>query len=118
MARKRVLVVDDELPVRELLATLLGHLGHAWETACNAAEALSKLESNEFDLVLTDLNMPGMNGVELAREIKRRREGMLVVLITGGQPQSLAQDIDRVLLKPISVQELRETIASFTWVRV
>jgi CheY-like chemotaxis protein len=49
MARKRVLVVDDELPVRELLGNMLAHLGHSWEAACNAAEALAKIESTEFD---------------------------------------------------------------------
>ena len=86
----------------------------AGETARGAAEALSKLEHTEFDLVLTDLNMPGMNGVELAREVKRRKERMRVVLITGSNPQNITQDIDRVLLKPISVEELKETIASFT----
>jgi CheY-like chemotaxis protein len=114
MARKLVLVVDDELPIRELLANLLGHLGHVWETACDAAEALSKVEKAEFDLVLTDLNMPGMNGYELAREIKRRKQRMPVVLITGNPPPNVPPHIDRVLLKPFTVEELRATIASFT----
>jgi CheY-like chemotaxis protein len=114
MARKRVLVVDDELPVRELLGNMLDHLGHSWEAACNAAEALAKIESTEFDLVLTDLNMPGMNGVELAREIKKRKQETPVILITGSQLQNLSPDIDRVLFKPFSAQQLREVIASFT----
>jgi len=114
MTKKRVLVVDDEPPVRKLLGDLLGTFGYAWETARDAAEALNKLENGEFDLVLTDLNMPGMNGVELAREVKRRKERMRVVLITGSNPQNITQDIDRVLLKPVSVEDLKETIASFT----
>ena len=58
--------------------------------------------------------MPGMNGVELAREVKIRKERMPVLLITGSNPQNITQDIDQVLLKPISVEQLRETIASFT----
>ena len=113
MARKRVLVVDDELPVRELLGTMLAHLGHSWEAACDATEALSKIESTEFDLILTDLNMPGMNGVELAHEIKKRNQETPVILITGSHFQSLSPDIDRVLLKPFSAQQFREVIASF-----
>ena len=113
MTRKRVLVVDDEPPMREILGNLLGTFGYDWETACDAVEALTKLEQTEFDLVLTDLNMPGMNGAELAREVKRRNERMRVVIITGSNPQNLTQDIDRVLRKPISVEELKETIALF-----
>ena len=114
MARKRVLVVDDELPVRELLGNMLTHLGHSWEAACNVTEALSKIESTEFDLVLTDLNMPGTNGVELAREIKRRNPETPVILMTGSQLQNPSPDIDDVLRKPFSAQQLRELIASFT----
>ena len=114
MAGKRILVVDDERTVRDVLTNLLGRLGHTAEAASNAAEALSKIEASEFDLVLTDFNMPVMKGDELAREIKKRKQGMPVVLITASPPQSLSQAIDRVLLKPFSVQELSETIASLT----
>ena len=60
MPRKAVLVVDDQLEVRELLRDLLGYLGHACQTARNAAEALRKLDETAFDVVLTDLVMPGM----------------------------------------------------------
>lgn len=113
MTKKRVLVVDDEPSVRELLGYLLDTFGYAWETACDADQALGMLEHTPFDLVLTDFKMPGMNGVELAHEIKKRKKGMRVVLITGEQPQNLTKDIDWVLLKPIVVQELRETIDLF-----
>jgi CheY-like chemotaxis protein len=58
--------------------------------------------------------MPGMNGVELAREIKKRKQETPVILITGSQLQNLSPDIDRVLFKPFSAQQLREVIASFT----
>jgi CheY-like chemotaxis protein len=113
MAMARVLVVDDELPVRQLLTTFLNHLGHASESACNGPEALLKIEDAHFDLVFTDYNMPGMNGHQLAEEIKRRKPGIPVVLITGGEPQGPSQHIDRMLLKPFSIAKLRETIASF-----
>jgi CheY-like chemotaxis protein len=114
MAGKRVLVVDDELPVRELLGTMLAHLGHSWEAACNAAEALRKIESSEFDLVLTDFNMPGTNGIELAREIKKRQQRIPVILVTGSQVQDPSPDIDGILRKPFSGQQLREIIAELT----
>jgi CheY-like chemotaxis protein len=114
MAGLRVLVIDDELTVRQLLTALLGRLGHTSETVSNAAEALSKVEHTEFDLVLTDFDMPGTKGDELAREIKRRRQGIPVVLVTGCELQVPPQGIDRVLFKPFSLQELEATISSFT----
>jgi CheY-like chemotaxis protein len=113
MARKLVLVVDDEHQIRELFGSVLRQLGHVWETACDAAEALRKVENTEFDLVFTDFNMPGMNGFELAQEIKRRKQRMPVVLITGSSPEFVPPHIDRVLRKPFTVDELRETISAF-----
>ena len=53
-------MVDDELPVLELLTKLINQLGNAAETARDAVEALRKVETTKFDLVLTDLHMPGM----------------------------------------------------------
>ena len=114
MARKLVLVVDDELPVLELLTKLINQLGHAAETARDAVEALRKVETTKFDLVLTDLHMPGMKGDELAHEIKKRTPGKPGVLITGSEPPSLSQNIGRVLLKPFSMRKLNEVIDSLT----
>ena len=115
MGRMRVLVVDDELPVRQLLAMFLGYLGHASETASDAAEALSKIDGAEYDLILTDFNMPGMKGDELAKEIKSRKPSMPVVLVTGLEPLGLSQNFDQILLKPFSMQALKETLASLPW---
>jgi CheY-like chemotaxis protein len=112
MAGKRVLVVDDELPVREMMVNLLHHLGCDCESVSSAAEALSKSEANNFDLFLIDFHMPGMTGDQLAREIKERKPGAPVVLITGDHAQSASKDIDRVLFKPVSLAELRTLIAS------
>ena len=59
--------------------------------------------------------MPGMKGDELANEVKSRKPSVPIVLITGLEPPILSQSFDRVLLKPFSMQALKETIASLTW---
>jgi CheY-like chemotaxis protein len=112
--QKSVLVVDDEPAVRNLVHALLTQIGHRVEMAGNAQEALGKIENHEFDLVFTDFLMPGMKGDELAREIRKRRPGMPVVLLTGRHPEHSSPEISRVLAKPFSRDDLHETIRALT----
>jgi CheY-like chemotaxis protein len=112
--QKRVLVVDDQEAVRELVEALLKHFGHLVETAGSGEEALGKLEHHQFDVVFTDFLMPGMNGDELAREIKKRRPHLPVVLITGHQFETVSPDISLVLEKPFSRDDLKEAMSALT----
>ena len=75
-------------------------------------DALEKMEIQPIDLVLTDFLMPGMTGAELAREIKRRRPELPIVLITGQQPECISSDFAAVLAKPFSRDKLRTTVAA------
>jgi len=114
MAEKHVLVVDDEGAVRDLVAGMLRHLGYASQTAANAIDALSHIDTTAFDLVIADLHMPGMAGDQLADEIKKRKPMIPVLLITGDQPETLPPSIDRLLHKPFSLSELREALSALT----
>jgi len=69
---KAILVIDDERDLAEVLVEELEHDGHRVEVASNGAEALSRLERQAFDLVLSDTKMPHIDGLELYREIERR----------------------------------------------
>ena len=71
MLPDRILVVDDDLSMRQMLSILLERAGYTVESAVSAEEALLKIEENWPDLVMTDLNMPGMHGIELLTEVKR-----------------------------------------------
>jgi two-component system chemotaxis sensor kinase CheA len=73
--RVRILVVDDAATVRELERSILERAGYAVVTAVNGAHALELLRTTEFDLVLTDIEMPGIDGVELTRAIRAREWG-------------------------------------------
>ena len=78
-----VLLVDDENVVRETLGEMLEDEGCQVTMAANTEEAFNKFQEIECDVVLTDLSMPGSNGLELARRIKSVRQDVPVVLITG-----------------------------------
>ena len=114
MRGKRILVVDDEAMVLESVRMTLAFYGYRVETAPNAAEALSKLDSGRFDLLVTDGRMQGMQGDELAAETKRRWPAMPVVLLTGYPPDIKPAAVNLVLLKPFSMAELRRVIDELT----
>ena len=71
MLPDRILVVDDDLSMRQMLSILLERSGYTVDTAASAEEALLKIDEKWPDLVMTDLNMPGMHGIELLTEVKR-----------------------------------------------
>jgi NtrC-family two-component system response regulator AlgB len=77
-----ILIVDDEKNVRTHLATYVHGLGHRAEAAADAAAALALAERHDFDVVLSDVRMAGMDGLALLREIRRRRPEAVVVLMT------------------------------------
>ncbi|HEX2261656.1 MAG TPA: sigma-54 dependent transcriptional regulator, partial [Candidatus Binatia bacterium] len=78
----RILIVDDEPLNLDLLDQELADLGHATERASDGSEALAKLDTVNPDLVLLDYQMPGMNGIEVLKEIRKRDENLPVVIIT------------------------------------
>lgn len=90
--RKRILIVDDEESIRTLLAGYLRSQGLDAETAAGAAEALDRLEHKHFDLALSDVNMPGMNGIELLAQIRRSHSTVGVLMLTGCEDVSMAVD--------------------------
>ncbi len=79
----RVLVIDDEEVVHASLRKILSRLGYGVEGALSANEGLEHLENERFDLIITDLMMPGMNGIELLQELRKRGCRTPVLMITG-----------------------------------
>jgi CheY-like chemotaxis protein/anti-sigma regulatory factor (Ser/Thr protein kinase) len=113
----RVLVVDDEAVTRGVLASYLVADGHTVVTANDAEEAMSFIAFREFDLLITDHAMPGMNGVQLAATVRRMRAGHPVILVTGfaaGNPGIDEQPggVDLVMRKPVPRRDLRRALAT------
>ncbi len=82
MSIQRILIIDDDSLSREFLTEAVRALGYQAESANNAEAGLERVRSGTFDLVLTDMRMPGMNGVELVRTLGREASGLPVVLVT------------------------------------
>ncbi len=111
MATGRVLVVDDERFFQELFGDVLAGAGHSVRTASSAAEALQRLAEEHVDLVLTDMVMPGADGISLVREARRRDPDLEVVAVTGRDDVRLAVEAmksgcSEFLTKPVERQEL------------
>jgi CheY-like chemotaxis protein len=106
-AVRKVLVVDDDPVVGRSFDRVLSGKGYAVITASSGQEALSKLENEEYDVVFTDIKMPGMSGLEMAEQVKARRPWMPVVIVTGyGSPDNEARaeaaGVSGFLRKPLS----------------
>jgi PAS domain S-box-containing protein len=110
-----ILVIDDDGPVRAALVGMLSAAGHRADSASCGAEGLLKMESRRFNLVLTDLSMPEMDGLAVAGEIRRRWPKTKIVLATGyALPAHLEADrerVDAVVTKPIKFDDLTNTIS-------
>ncbi len=107
----RILVVDDEPDMVSTLKDLLVNEGNTVNTAYDGDEALQKLENEPFDLILTDLSMPGMNGVELVSEAKSMQPDVEVMIITGygtidSAVESMRLGALNYLIKPVEPQEI------------
>jgi len=82
-ALRKVLVVDDDPMVGKSFERVLSEKGCAVSTALNGQEALRKLGEDDYDVVYTDIRMPGMNGIEVAERVKQKRPWIPVVIVTG-----------------------------------
>jgi GAF domain-containing protein/ActR/RegA family two-component response regulator len=112
----RVLLIDDEPVVRETLGDMLRQQRHEVVLADDGASGLERFREGAFDLVMTDLAMPGMSGWQVAQAVKAARPHVPVVLVTGWgvevpAEQLRASGVDRVLSKPFQYDEVREMIA-------
>lgn len=109
MRRKRILVVDDEPQICELVQAMLEYDGHTVLTATSASRALDLLERETFDLMITDYLMPGMKGDQLGAHVKHRYE-IKVVMLSACPPTRPPREIDYIVLKPFSPFNLRLAI--------
>ncbi len=111
----RVLVVDDDRDVRDVLSEMLMTAGHEVRVAEDGADALSKFESGLFDIVFTDLGMPGISGWQVAEHIKREAPDLPVVMVTGWGHQLDPMQVERsgvskVLTKPFHWLTVLDTL--------
>ena len=110
-ARQRVLVVDDEASIRDLLSKTLALAEYDVDTAPDGTAALDRLRSVNYDLLIADLKMPGMDGLTLIRQAKRMKADLPVIIITGFSTESSAIEavnlgVAGYLTKPFRVPQV------------
>jgi len=113
-ALRKVLVVDDDPVVGKSFNRVLSNKGYLVINAQNAAEALEKLREEEYDVVYTDIKMPGMDGIELAERVKAKRPWTPVVIVTGygstaNEERARAAGVSAFLNKPLSPEMIEES---------
>ena len=116
-ARARILLVDDDPMITELVVDMLGMEGYDVDTANNGIEALQKLERQRYDLIITDLHMPKLDGSGFYRELAQRKLHSLkrIIFLTGttgvsDEHRFVQESGVPVLLKPFNVSELIELV--------
>lgn len=112
---KRILVVDDEENARIALSKILTHEGYDVASASNGHEALNYLRGKEVELIITDINMPEMNGMAFLRELNRSHPASNVIMITAyGEVESYIEAMNlgafEYINKPVKLEELNKII--------
>lgn len=110
-----ILVIEDERGISGLIEAALTRHGHRVETAGDGREGVQKFEAGRFDLVITDVLMPEMDGLEVLQHIRSALRRRTPVIGMSGTPWLLNQaEFDRVLAKPFSLQKLLDCIQGLT----
>ena len=116
MKQKSVLIVDDEKNIRLTLSQALEVLGVETDTAANGEDALSKLKEKEFGLILLDLKMPGMDGMEVLHQVSKIRPDIRIIIITaygtiGSAVEAMKLGAADFIQKPFASEEIRELVS-------
>lgn len=112
----RILVVDDEPNICRLLQRYLGRLGYEVETAGSVPDALDVLHRARFDLVLTDLRLPGPSGLDLLVEVRSRAPGTRTILMSAhadvyAAAAAIERGVDQLIVKPFELEDLRARVS-------
>jgi CheY-like chemotaxis protein len=107
----RILVAEDDQPVQSFVCRALSHKGHGVTAVDDGLQALEALDEAEFDLLITDIVMPGLDGIGLALKVARDRPDLPVLLMTGYSAErqrahNLEELICRVITKPFTLEQI------------
>ncbi len=116
MKRPRILLVDDEVAFADNLHKLLSKRGYDVVVVYNGADAVNNVGEKEFDVIILDMKMPGMDGIATLKEIKKKVPLVEVVILTGhGSVESGIEGMQLgafdFLMKPVSIDDLQEKVS-------
>lgn len=112
---QRILLVDDEQCILTTVSCIFEGMGYDTDVAGNGFEALNMFLRKPFDLVVTDLNMKGMDGLSLINKIKQRSPLTPVILLTGEEPVTVKKKaknskVDLILFKPFKIEDIENAV--------
>ena len=111
----KILVIDDEQLILGLVKQVLTKFGFEVETALDGKEGIQKFDTTEFDLVITDINMPGMDGNGVARHIRISEKNYTPIIGITGTPWLVEEkDFDLIIKKPFSIKLLVDSVINLT----
>jgi two-component system response regulator HydG len=114
--KRRILLIDDDARVREMLQELITGFGYDVDVAEDGQAGLNKFKQQPVDLVITDLMMPRVNGLQLAAELRVLHPSVPIILVTGFATDAAAQEARRLGLrmvsKPVGATLLKAAIAA------
>ena len=113
----RILVAEDDPSVREFVTRALRHQGHDVTAVADGSRALEALGQADFDLLLTDIVMPNLDGIALALKVSKDYPDLPVLMMTGyaaerQRAHNLQEIIARVITKPFSLQQISDAVAA------
>lgn len=113
--QKNLLVVDDEEEIRDIILSFFLAKGYQVYLAFDGQHAITQLQTYDIDLVITDLDMPNLNGPQLIKWLKQEKPQMPIVVISGRidelTKEIIAITVDGVLCKPFEMKELEKIVA-------
>lgn len=117
MGKGRILIVDDDDGVREMLADFFGVIGYQSIVAANGREALGLLEQQDVSLVISDIKMPVMDGIQMLKKIKKEHPDLDVILITGYEPDYSRDSVKEAgasdyICKPFNIEVIERKVRS------
>jgi DNA-binding response OmpR family regulator len=108
-----VLVIDDEKGILQIIYQALTKFGHQVETAADGQEGIRKFDHGSFDIVITDIRMPGIDGNGVVNHIRKSEKQSVPVIAISGTPWQMENNaFDMVLVKPFPLNKLLESIGS------
>ena len=110
-----ILVIDDEKGILRVIEEALTKFGHDVEIAIDGIEGVEKFDHGSYDMVITDLRMPGLDGKGVVRHIRNSHKNSIPVIGISGTPWLIQDsDFDAVLSKPFPLQDLVESVKKLT----
>jgi DNA-binding NtrC family response regulator len=118
MGKEKILIVDDDESVREVLSDLFRVLGYRSIVASNGREGLRLLEEHQVSLVISDIRMPVMDGIEMAKHVKARYPKLGVILISGYKPDYSWKEVMKAgasdyITKPFDIDMIERKVKAY-----